>query len=158
MRYSIQSYSDGCIVFTVTYTCSLFFFFKQKTAYEMRISAGSSDVCSSDLQMFCMGCHSGIGVTVDGSFSLPRKLPGAAGWGVQRLTGMLDAPQAGSAEPEYQRYLRRARGGAEYRRNAEMLARFFPDDHFNVTAANAAAGGGGGDLRSIIPPSHTRKA
>src|SRR3546814_6069771 len=27
----------------------LFFFFKQKTAYEMRISDGSSDVCSSDL-------------------------------------------------------------------------------------------------------------
>src|SRR3546814_7794096 len=25
------------------------FFFKQKTAYEMRISDGSSDVCSSDL-------------------------------------------------------------------------------------------------------------
>src|SRR3546814_19173740 len=30
--------------------CSLFFFFKQKTAYEMRISDWSSDVCSSDLQ------------------------------------------------------------------------------------------------------------
>src|SRR3546814_6783504 len=28
---------------------SLFFFFKQKTAYEMRISDWSSDVCSSDL-------------------------------------------------------------------------------------------------------------
>src|SRR3546814_6842224 len=27
----------------------LFFFFKQKTEYEMRISDGSSDVCSSDL-------------------------------------------------------------------------------------------------------------
>src|SRR3546814_4262321 len=33
-----------CIVFTC-----LFFFFKQKTAYEMRISDWSSDVCSSDL-------------------------------------------------------------------------------------------------------------
>src|SRR3546814_1792879 len=29
-----------------------FFFFKQKTAYEMRISDWSSDVCSSDLAMF----------------------------------------------------------------------------------------------------------
>src|SRR3546814_18445816 len=29
--------------------CSVFFFFKQKTAYEMRISDWSSDVCSSDL-------------------------------------------------------------------------------------------------------------
>src|SRR3546814_3342080 len=39
-----------------------FFFFKQKTAYEMRISDWSSDVCSSDLaalaatlQEFCFG-------------------------------------------------------------------------------------------------------
>src|SRR3546814_6318147 len=29
--------------------CFCFFFFKQKTAYEMRISDWSSDVCSSDL-------------------------------------------------------------------------------------------------------------
>src|SRR3546814_10030603 len=29
--------------------CHLFFFFKQKTAYEVRISDWSSDVCSSDL-------------------------------------------------------------------------------------------------------------
>src|SRR3546814_8203987 len=29
--------------------CLLIFFFKQKTAYEMRISDWSSDVCSSDL-------------------------------------------------------------------------------------------------------------
>src|SRR3546814_12887068 len=29
--------------------CVLFFFFKQKTAYEVRISDWSSDVCSSDL-------------------------------------------------------------------------------------------------------------
>src|SRR3546814_16718057 len=31
------------------YYSFLFFFFKQKTAYEMRISDWSSDVCSSDL-------------------------------------------------------------------------------------------------------------
>src|SRR3546814_11131260 len=31
------------------FICFLFFFFKQKTAYEMRISDWSSDVCSSDL-------------------------------------------------------------------------------------------------------------
>src|SRR3546814_7887403 len=30
--------------------CYFFFFFKQKTAYEMRISDWSSDVCSSDLR------------------------------------------------------------------------------------------------------------
>src|SRR3546814_7007935 len=42
-----------CEIYTLTtLTCSiiwLFFFFKQKTAYEMRISDWSSDVCSSDL-------------------------------------------------------------------------------------------------------------
>src|SRR3546814_6030522 len=30
-------------------SCCLFFIFKQKTAYELRISDWSSDVCSSDL-------------------------------------------------------------------------------------------------------------
>src|SRR3546814_8729177 len=34
------------------FCCIIFFFFKQKTAYEMRISDWSSDVCSSDL-LFC---------------------------------------------------------------------------------------------------------
>src|SRR3546814_4400724 len=33
----------------IVYCFSDFFFFKQKTAYEMRISDWSSDVCSSDL-------------------------------------------------------------------------------------------------------------
>src|SRR3546814_6026154 len=38
---------------------SCFFFFKQKTAYEMRISDWSSDVCSSDLRQMLSecGCH-----------------------------------------------------------------------------------------------------
>src|SRR3546814_2451095 len=34
----------------------MFFFFKQKTAYEMRISDWSSDVCSSDLAGKAFGC------------------------------------------------------------------------------------------------------
>src|SRR3546814_7101564 len=43
------------MIFFVYSVCSfilfvfIFFFFKQKTAYEMRISDWSSDVCSSDL-------------------------------------------------------------------------------------------------------------
>src|SRR3546814_6765476 len=36
----------------LVYFCFFFFFFKQKTAYEMRISDWSSDVCSSDLNSF----------------------------------------------------------------------------------------------------------
>src|SRR3546814_3752456 len=41
----------SCVVFVwCVYLRSVcFFFFKQKTAYEMRISDWSSDVCSSDL-------------------------------------------------------------------------------------------------------------
>src|SRR3546814_6383709 len=43
-----------------------FFFFKQKTAYEMRISDWSSDVCSSDLDQVLAGAvhhleHGGVG-------------------------------------------------------------------------------------------------
>src|SRR3546814_2686524 len=42
-----------CLIEFVMCTCTgvcLVFFFKQKTAYEMRISDWSSDVCSSDLR------------------------------------------------------------------------------------------------------------
>src|SRR3546814_1392974 len=47
------------------YVCC-FFFFKQKTAYEMRISDWSSDVCSSDLDEAAVGLrpHAGDGQVV----------------------------------------------------------------------------------------------
>src|SRR3546814_3581764 len=38
-----------------------FFFFKQKTAYEMRISDWSSDVCSSDLGVLVLRLRLGAG-------------------------------------------------------------------------------------------------
>src|SRR3546814_1518250 len=37
--------------------CCFVFFFKQKTAYEMRISDWSSDVCSSDLLAALLQAH-----------------------------------------------------------------------------------------------------
>src|SRR3546814_1268580 len=41
---------------SICYSClSFVFFFKQKTAYEMRISDWSSDVCSSDLHRDLIG-------------------------------------------------------------------------------------------------------
>src|SRR3546814_10679047 len=49
-------------VFLADYLCSVvwcFFFFKQKTAYEMRISDWSSDVCSSDLKILAGPPRSG---------------------------------------------------------------------------------------------------
>src|SRR3546814_7620773 len=40
-----------CIVYVCFLQNCFLFFFKQKTAYEMRISDWSSDVCSSDLYL-----------------------------------------------------------------------------------------------------------
>src|SRR3546814_10795998 len=40
------------------------FFFKQKTAYEMRISDWGSDVCSSDLDPHQLSLHHRVGVAV----------------------------------------------------------------------------------------------
>src|SRR3546814_7429019 len=44
-------------------SCVFFFFFKQKTAYEMRISDWSSDVCSSDLGETVLDPFFGSGTT-----------------------------------------------------------------------------------------------
>src|SRR3546814_4206628 len=43
----------------------IFFFFKQKTAYEMRISDWSSDVCSSDLDSLTHTELSGLNLSVN---------------------------------------------------------------------------------------------
>src|SRR3546814_2824415 len=51
---------------------SLFFFFKQKTAYEMRISDWSSDVCSSDLLRTALFSDQSV---LKGSFNLQFSLP-----------------------------------------------------------------------------------
>src|SRR3546814_6046205 len=52
----------SCFVFTYTmYLLTFLFFFKQKTAYEMRISDWSSDVCSSDL--LPRDSHRSVGIT-----------------------------------------------------------------------------------------------
>src|SRR3546814_9443470 len=54
--------------FVVFFISSLFFFFfKQKTAYEMRISDWSSDVCSSDLHG--RGLAEATGVEADVAFA-----------------------------------------------------------------------------------------
>jgi hypothetical protein len=60
---------------------------------------------------FCVGCHSNLGVTVDQTFSFPRKLPGAAGWQHQDPRGIPDVPARGEREPEYARYAQRAKTG-----------------------------------------------
>src|SRR3546814_14383644 len=53
------------------------FFFKQKSAYEMRISDWSSDVCSSDLRAR-RGAGAGMGASARGVGALPATDAGAA--------------------------------------------------------------------------------
>src|SRR3546814_4998463 len=59
--YVIIDYIRSALLF-------VFFFFKQKTAYEMRISDWSSDVCSSDL--FFPGAFDAGNPRKGGAFSL----------------------------------------------------------------------------------------
>src|SRR3546814_6119733 len=58
-------------MFAVSLSCVLFFF-KQKTAYEMRISDWSSDVCSSAL--LGMGGGTGAMMTVRGTANLLTRM------------------------------------------------------------------------------------
>src|SRR3546814_10189043 len=46
----VDSLMHGGLYVIYSFESVIVFFFKQKTAYEMRISDWSSDVCSSDLQ------------------------------------------------------------------------------------------------------------
>jgi len=105
---------------------------------------------------FCMGCHNGIGITVDQTFSFPRKLPGARGWRYQDLRGLTDVPAVGHAEPEYLTYMRRVGGGDELRANDEMLARFFPGGALDEAEVRRAAQGGDRDLAWLLAPSRAR--
>ncbi|MBX2798598.1 MAG: hypothetical protein KTR31_13035 [Myxococcales bacterium] len=109
---------------------------------------------------FCMGCHGAIGVSVDGTFTMPRKVPGAEGWRPQDLRGIPDVPQAGHAEPEYLTYFLRNRGADELRENTEMLERFFTEvDGLQVVVqadVRQAAPGGSADLAWLLTPSRRR--
>ena len=107
-------------------------------------------------QMFCLGCHTTIGVTVDQTFGLPRKVPGAAGWGHQDLAGIVDVPQAGSRTPEIRQYFERVGGGDEFRANDEIIARFFPGGVLDRAALRRAAPGGDQDIRALIVPTRER--
>lgn len=102
--------------------------------------------------LFCMGCHAAVGSTIDKTFSLPRKVDGAAGWGYVNLHDMPDAPNMGESIGEIAVYLARAGGGSEFRANAEMQARFFaPDGDLNAAAVATAR-----DVYDLIVPSRPR--
>src|SRR3546814_2690207 len=68
----------------------MFFFFKQKTAYEMRISDWSSDVCSSDLVLQAHVLH-GLGQVQ--RLGRIRRLGPAMGDVAERAAAGADLPQ-----------------------------------------------------------------
>lgn len=78
-------------------------------------------------QFFCVGCHKTIGTTIDQTFSFPRKVSGAKGWGYIDLAAIMDVPNIKETQGEYLTYLQRVGGGDEFRQNAEMISRWFDD-------------------------------
>lgn len=102
--------------------------------------------------LFCMGCHSSIGATIDKTFAFPRKVDGAAGWGYIALRGMPDAPNVGGQRGEIATYLERVGGGSEFRHNDEMAARWFRPDGKVDRAKLARAR----DVYDLIAPSRER--
>src|SRR3546814_1763971 len=91
-----------------------FFFFKQKTAYEMRISDWSSDVCSSDLGVQpppARGARRHPGLP-----QLPGRTGGHSGGGTlsQAVDRALQAGEVGR--------LRQAMGGALHQRHLDIAA------------------------------------
>src|SRR3546814_7562712 len=62
----------------------ILFFFKQKTAYEMRISDWSSDVCSSDLSRYRRSGSLSRGNRQEMSFDRPLLAPVNIGRGAHR--------------------------------------------------------------------------
>ncbi len=102
-------------------------------------------------QMFCMGCHSAIGTTVDSTFSFVRKITAVAGWGYINLKGMRDAPSATQTEGEILQYLKRVGGGNEFRENQEMRDQwFYPDGSVKSSLVKSS------DVYALITPSPER--
>lgn len=112
---------------------------------------------SDEEQRFCMGCHSAIGATVDQTFTLARKVPGADGWRYQDLAGIKDVPQAGHTKGEVLTYFERVRGGDEFRANVEILGRFFDEaGEVREDLVEQATPKGPEDLRFLVMPSRRR--
>jgi hypothetical protein len=102
--------------------------------------------------LFCMGCHSTLGATIDKTFSFARKVDGAAGWGYINLRGMPDAPAHGEREGQILTYLRRVGGGSEFRANDEMQRRWFrADGAIDEGKVKAAP-----DVYALLAPSRER--
>ncbi len=76
-------------------------------------------------QFACVGCHKAIGSTIDHTFAFPRKVRGRDGWTYVDYGKIADVPNVGETRGEFATYLERVGGGDEFRRNTEVLERWF---------------------------------
>ena len=114
-------------------------------------AAGALRAATYEETLFCMGCHTSVGATIDKTFGFPRKVDGAAGWGYIDLKGMPDAPNRGETQGEIATYLARVGGGGEFRSNPEMVERWFrPDGMVDEEKVRAA------DVYQLTSPSVDR--
>src|SRR3546814_20852458 len=124
----------------LSWTLTCVFFFKQKTAYEMRISDWSSDVCSSDLQT-CTGA-----ATVHDH------------QGAEKGSGSTTDPVCGmTVDPATTPHIATHGGEHNYFCSAGCLAKFEADpDRYAVKREPAAADAPGGaiwtcpDRKSVV--------
>jgi hypothetical protein len=87
--------------------------------------------------VFCMGCHGGLGTTVDGVFTFGRKYDHShfqKGWFHWSQKGLKGIPEhqieydGKGAKYEYSFYLEQNSAGDEFRGNEEVIAKFFNAD------------------------------
>src|SRR3546814_10180915 len=111
-------------------TLFVFFFFKQKTAYELRISDWSSDVCSSDLHVET--CAYAFRAEAPGHM---RRHPGVKSHRVPFSTGFLSPGAAVFAAP------RSASHSDKDRPRGTPFAGVAPGIYCRVTRSTCRAGG-----------------
>ena len=78
----------------------------------------------------CIGCHSGIGVTVDSSYAFARKLDSNAyqgGWSHWTQKGIkgIPEPKYSDGSWQYSEYLVNNKSANEFRNNDEVMAKFW---------------------------------
>lgn len=84
--------------------------------------------------VYCMGCHSALGITTDGTFSFSRKMDAGAyqngwyHWSQKGQKGAIEPKveiEGAGVYPEYSFYLMYNRAGDELRENSEVYEKFF---------------------------------
>lgn len=107
----------------------------------------------------CMGCHSGLAATTDGTFAFARKFDAKTAWrrgwyhGSQKDLRGIPEPKLLDGTYEYSNYLRQNGHGDEFRENDEVLKKFYDAEGHRNEKAFAALHE---DMTTLLYPSHKR--